>query len=173
MPILGERPVTSLDAKHPTLALILPKMDTKLEDTTMAGWWFNSFSTTLYPDDTGAIAVPSDTLSFVPSVEQAVVRGDSLYNPVTLTYKFDKPVAGEIIQRVPFEQLPETAASYVWYSTLVDTYITDIGMEQNVQAWMQQAAMALARMEAEHLKHRKYSTHRTNRFARIRSAMRG
>jgi hypothetical protein len=175
MPILGERPVTSLDAKHPTLALILPKVDTKLEDVTSVGWWFNSFNTTLYPDDDGEIAVPLDTLSFVPAYWQvaAIVRGDKLYNPETMSYVFDGPVAGELIQRVPFEQLPETAASAVWYAALVDAYVTDIGMEQNVREWMQQAADAQARMEAEHLKQRKYSTYNNPRFQRVRNALRG
>lgn len=173
MPILGERPVTSLDAKHPTLALLLPKLDTKLEDALAVGWWFNSFVTTLYTNDAGEIAVPLDTLAFVPSFTQAVVRGDKLYNPATMSYVFDYPVAGELIQRVPFEQLPETAASYVWYAALVDAYVTDIGMEQNVQKWMQEEAQARTRMEAEHLRHRKYSTYNNPRFQRVRNALRG
>lgn len=173
MPILGERPVSSLDAKHPTLALILPKVDTKLEDLTTTGWWFNSLKTTLYTDSAGGIAVPVDTLSFVPDCGAAIVRGDALYNPATMTYTFDGPISGELIQRVPFEQLPEVAAQVVWYSALVDAYVTDIGMEQNVQEWMRQAALAQARMEAEHLRHRKYSTYNDPRFQRIRNSLRG
>jgi hypothetical protein len=173
MPILGERPVTSLDVKHPTLALLLPKLDTKLEDVTSVGWWFNSFSTTLYQNEVGEIAVPLDTLAFVPTTVPSIVRGDKLYNPATMSYVFDFPVAGELIQRVPFEQLPETAAQAVWYAALVDAYVTDIGMEQNVREWMQQATEAQTRMEAEHLRHRKYSTYNNPRFQRVRNSLRG
>lgn len=173
MPILGERPVTSLDAKHPTLALLLPKLDTKLEDILIAGWWFNSFSTTLYTNTGGEIELPLDTLSFVPSFVHAVVRGPKLYNPDTMSYTFSSAVPGELIQRVPFEQLPETAAAAVWYAALVDAYITDIGMEQNVQKWAQEEAQARSRMEAEHLRHRKFSTYNNPRFQRVRDSLRG
>lgn len=173
MPILGERPVTSLDTKHPTLALLLPKLDTKLEDVSTVGWWFNSFNTTLYTDEAGEITIPLDTLAFIPLCTAAVVRGGKLYNPATMSYVFDSAVPGELIQRVPFEQLPETAASYVWYSALVDAYVTDIGMEQNVQEWMRQAGLAQVRMEAEHLRHKKYSTYNNPRFQRVRAALRG
>lgn len=172
MPKLGEHPVTSLNKKHPTLAILLPIIDTKIEDLTMQGQWFNTSDITLYPDSEGGIAIPADTLSFTPKDMQAVVRGLRLFNAATSSYVWKLPVAGTLIARLGFEELPESVASLVWYSALVDAYVTDIGMEQIVQAWMQQAQLAQARVLAEHLRNVKYSTKRSPRFARLRLAMR-
>lgn len=172
LPVLGERPVTSLDTRNPTLAMLLPKIDTKLEDAIGMGWWFNTFNLTLYPDGAGGIAVPADTLAFTPDRVQAVARGLRLFNPVTMSYVFDGPVPGVLITRVPFNELPESAASVVWYSTLVDAYITDIGMESSVNEWRSQVMQAEARMTSEHLRNKRYSTAASPRFQRIRNAMR-
>lgn len=172
LPVLGEHPVTSLDTKHPTLAILLPKVDTKIEDLTTQGYWFNAFNTTLYPDTGGGIAVPVGTLSFVPDTVPAVVRGTRLYNPTTMTYVFDSAVAGKIAMRLAFEELPEVVAQYVWYSVLVDAYVTDIGFESNVQVWQAQVQQAQSRMMSEHLRNMKYSTAASARFQRLRRAMR-
>jgi hypothetical protein len=152
--------------------MLLPKIDTKIEDTTTQGYWFNTFKITLYPDSNGEVAVPSDTLSFTPDITAAIVRGKRLFNPASMTYEFDGPVAGTLITRVAFDELPESAASLVWYSTLVDAYVTDIGMESSVNEWRSQAAQADARMTAEHLRNMRYSTAASPRFQRIRRALR-
>lgn len=172
LPVLGERPVTSLDTRNPTLAMLLPKIDTKIEDVSTQGYWFNTFKVTLYPDEAGEVAVPTDTLAFTPSKVEAIVRGKRLFNPDDMTYVFSGPVEGVLITRVPFNELPESVASLVWYSTLVDAYVTDIGMESSVNEWRGQAMNAEARMTSEHLRNRKYSTASSPRFQRIRQAMR-
>lgn len=172
LPVLGEHPVTSISTKQPTVALILPKIENKIEDLSMSGYWFNTFKVTLYPDAEGEVALPANTLSFVADVAQAVQRGRKLYNAETMSFVFAGPVAGILIQRLPFDELPESVASLVWYSTLVDVYVTDIGLESSVQVWQREAAQAERRMLAEHLKNMRYSTTRSPRFARLRSALR-
>jgi len=173
LPALGEHPVTSLNTKHPTLAILLPKIQNKLEDLTMMGWWFNTFKTTLYPDSEGGVALPTDTLSFVPMFDNAVQRGSALYNGDTQSYIWTAPIEGTIITRIPFDELPESMASYVFYSALVVAYVTDIGMENEVQLWQTEAAQAERRVMSEHLRNRKYTTQRSPRYQRIRHAMRG
>lgn len=172
MPKLGEHPVTSLDTKHPTLAILLPLIDTKIEDLTIQGLWFNTTEVTLYQDAEGGIAVPVGTLSFTPNTLQAVVRGRKLFNAATSTYVWTEPVKGVLISRLVFSDLPESMAGYVWYSALVDAYVTDIGMESNVKMWMSQAQLAESRVMSEHLRNVKYSTKKSPRYARLRLAMR-
>lgn len=172
LPVLGEHPVTSVDAKHPTLGTLLPKVETKIEDITLPGYWFNTFDYTFYPDPMGGIAIPGDVLSFVPENAAAIVRGKRLFNPLTMTYVFPAAVTGRLITRVPFEELPESVASLVWYSTLVDAYITDIGLEPSVREWQRQAADAERRVVSEHLRNMRYSTTKTARFARYKNALR-
>lgn len=172
MPKLGEHPVTSIDVKHPTLAILLPLIDTKLEDLTIQGLWFNTTEVTLYQDAEGGIAVPLGTLSFTPHTLQAVVRGSKLFNAATSTYVWTEPVKGILISRLAFNELPESMAGYVWYSALVDAYVTDIGMAQDVKMWMSQAQLAESRVMSEHLRNVKYTTKKSPRYARLRQAMR-
>lgn len=172
LPVLGEHPVTSTTTPSRTLAILLPLIDFQIDELTMQGQWFNTFAITLYPDVDGNIAVPDGTLSFTADTLAAVVRGAKLYNAETLTYVWTTPVPGIIITRVAFEELPESMASLVLYSALVQAYVTDIGMESNVQMWMGQAREAEARVLSEHLRNMKYSTRKSPRWAKRLRAMR-
>ncbi|APU03182.1 tail protein [Ralstonia phage phiAp1] len=176
LPKLGERPVTSLESRNPTLGVILPQIDMDIGQILMAGWWFNTyFNVDLFPNSEGQIDVPDDTLSFVTNAEStpAVQRGEMFYNPTNRSYKFDGKITGTLRQRLGFEDLPESAAQVVLYSSLVTCYSTDIGLEQIVQQWMQYARAAQAAMEQEHLRQRKYSIKQSRRYQNLRRAMRG
>ncbi len=152
LPVLGEHPVTSLTVKHPTLAVLVPLIASRIRTVSTTGLWFNTSDTTLYPDSEGLIAMPSNTLSFLPDTA---------------------PVVGRLAVLLPFEELPESAAAYVWYTALVDMYVTDIGMESNVRHWEERAAEAALMFQREHLRAVKYTTRRSPRYQRILSAMRG
>ena len=119
LPTLGEHPVTSLNTKHPTIAVVLPKIKLKVDDLTLQGYWFNTFKVTLYPDSEGGIAMPVDTLSFIPNSAPAIQRGRKLYNADKQSYIWAEPIEAVIITRVPFEELPESVALYVMYSVMV------------------------------------------------------
>lgn len=174
LPKVGERPVTSLEVNHPTLALILPEVDNAIKAALLKGWWFNEFKYTAHPALDGTITLGADTLAFVPLSGQplAVLRGLALFNPETLDYVWTAPVKGIVTQNLPFELLPESAAQYVWFSSLVNVYATDLGVAQELQVWGGQAQAAYTDMLAEHLRQRKYSTKNSARFQRLRSAMR-
>lgn len=174
LPKLGEHRVTSLDVKHPTLAIILPEVENELRQLLMRGWWFNEFDITLYPDTEGAIAVGTEVLSFTAHTpDSAVQRGSSLYNPITLSYVFDAPVKGRVRQYVSFDECPESAGQFVYHSALVCAYITDIGLASEVQAWSAKAAAAYSDLLSEHLRQKNYSTKSTAKWKRLRKAMRG
>lgn len=172
LPKLGEHPVTNLDINHPTLAIILPEVENELIQLLIRGWWFNEYNVTLYPDSEKHIVLGTDVLSFTPDCVEAAVRGTQLFNPTTLDYTWDAPVKGRVKQRVDFNKLPETAAQFVWYSALINAYVTDLGTTQDVQVWQTRAGAAFTQLLAEHLRNRKYSTTDTVRFRRLRAAMR-
>lgn len=174
MPKLGERPVTSLDTKHPTLAIILPVLEHQMREVLMRGWWFNTSRITLYPDSEGFIDKPQACLSFLPDGSlNVVVRGERMYDMTNRTFKFAGKVSGEYIEAIDFEELPESVANYIWYSTLVQAYLTDIGLEQIVEQWSNEAQSAEAVATAEHLRNKKFSTRKSPRFIRLRRAMGG
>jgi len=175
LPKLGEHPVTSLDSKSPTLGVILPEIDSQIDQLLQPGWWFNTFHVDLYPNSEGYIDVPEDTLSFVSDPQYGVIvqRGERFYNAATRNYQFTGKVSGKLIQRMSFEELPASAARFVMYSALVIIYLTDIGLEQVVQSWSAQANIAQAAMEQEHLRQRQFTIKQSRRYRNLRRAMRG
>lgn len=173
LPKLGEHPVTNLDISHPTLGIILPEMEETRQELLLEGWWFNEFEYTAFPDPEGFIDIGTETLSFIPHKEPAILRDGRLYNADTRSYVWDTEVVGLVKEDVPFESLPETAARCILYTATVAAVATDIGMTNEVQLWASRAQDARGALIAEHLRHRKYSTRGTRRFQRLRKALRG
>jgi Tail tubular protein len=169
---VGEHPVTSVTAKHPTLAILLPEIELELKTCLLRGWWFNEYDYTAYPDSEGRIALGTECLRFVPKCAYAAMRGQDLYNTRTRSYKWDDAVSGRIIEYVPFDRLPESAAQFVFYKAAVNTYIQDIGLTNEVQAWASNALMAEQQLLSEHLANKKYSSAKLHTFQRITSALR-
>lgn len=172
LPKLGEHPVTSLNTKHPTLAILIPQIETKIEDVLTPGWWFNTSNVTLYPDSEGGIALPDTILSFIADKHPAVARGLKLYNQGYRTFSWSEAVTGVLIEKLPFDELPESVAQVVLYSALVSSYVTDIGMEDDVRMWQAEAQDAERRMNSEHLKNMRYSLKNGRRFQKIERARR-
>lgn len=172
LPKLGEHTVTSTSAKHPTLGIILPNIELKLTKLLEHGWWFNTADTvTLYQDTQGKIARPVDLLSLETVDGPVAMRSDYLWNTVTGTDVFTRPITGRGIYRMEFKDLPETAARVVLYEGCVESYLTDIGKESIVAEWRLEAEVAMRDLKAHHLRQKRYSTQKSNRFLRIRSAM--
>ena len=174
LPKLGEHRVTRVDIKHPTIAIIVPEVENVLTQTCLQGWWFNEFYYTATRDSEGTITMGSDVLAFTPekSGPYAVLRDGKLYNPETLAYTWTENVRGVVKQSLIFDELPESAKQYVWYTALVTVYVTDIGLGKEVQLWQAMAANAYGEMLAEHIRQRKYSTKQSTRYMRLRRAMR-
>lgn len=171
LPKVGEHPVTTLNMNHPTLAIILPEMEAQRKSLLLPGWWFNTFTRTLLPDVSGIIAVPDDTLSFVPAYSDAIQRGARLIK-LDETEVFTEGVKGNAIVDVDFEELPQAAAEYVLYTSLVVVYATDIGVERELQVWQTLADRAEARLTSEHLRNMRHSTRRSRQYLNYRKALR-
>lgn len=174
LPKLGERPVTSTDSRSPTLAVVIPQIEASVRTLLTYGWWFNEYTTTLYPDSEGYIALPSNTLKIVTTRDfQGVQRNLRLFDMASQTDKWTGPVTATITSLLDFEELPESAAAAALYSALVIIYATDIGLEEVVRVWSGLETTARATMEAEHFQNMRYSTRNSRRFRNLRSAMRG
>lgn len=173
LPAMGEHPVTRVDVKHPTLAVILPVVQSKIDNILLRGWWFNEFRYTLHPDIQGGIAMPDSTLAFIPDEGfEGTVRGSRLFNSSTLDFTWAESVSGVLQIRLPFEELPESVANYVFYSALVQIYLVDVGLESVVGEWKQIAKEAEFLASNEHLRNKRHTTRKSGRYARLRAAMR-
>lgn len=173
LPALGEHVVTRIDTRHPTLAVILPVVELKIKECLMRGWWFNEYPYTAYPDTEGLIAMPSNTLAFLPEgTVDASIRNYKLYNPSTRNFVWAGPVKGLLQENLAFDELPESVATYVFYSALVQIYIVDIGLESVVQKWEGYATSAEYTATQEHLRNKKYSTRNSRRYGRWMRSLR-
>lgn len=173
LPKLGEHPVTSLTSKSPTLAIVLSMFKDKIKESIMQGWWFNTYRTTLPIGPEGEITLSPDTLSFVADAYECSIRKRQLHNSADNTFVWAAPVEGTAIMYVDFDDLPESIASLVYYTVLVEAVITDIGLTEEVRAWQAEIGAAGRRALSEHLKNKRYSTQTSRRYQRIRRAMRG
>lgn len=173
LPKLGERPVTSLELKHPTLAVLLPIIEQTRIRTLQRGWWFNEYEYTAPLNGDSEIDVGTDVLSFVPHCAgTATVRGSRLYNLQTLTFTFTEPVKGLLRQDVEYDDLPLSAQDYIMNAALVEAFGTDIGISAEIQLWQTLAGRAWSDLLAEHLKQKKHSTRNTRAWGRLMFALR-
>lgn len=174
LPKLGERPVTNLQVKHPTLAILLPIIDQTKRTLLLKGWWFNEFPYKAFPGNGGEIAMGIETLSFVPTYrDTATLRGGKLYNPITLSYVFTEPVEGRIRQNMEFNELPESAANYVFYAALVEAFTTDLGVTQELGVWQALAGQAHSDLLGEHLRQKKFNTRSSRRWRKFAWSLQG
>lgn len=174
LPKLGERPVTSLAVRHPTLAILLPIIAQTQKTLLLRGWWFNEFDHKAFPGTDGEIAMGTDVLSFVPKLpNQAVLRALRLYNPETLSYVFTDPVEGRVRVTMDFDELPESAANNVFYAALVEAFTTDLGVTQELGVWQSLAASSYSDLLAEHLRQKKYNTRNSRPWRRFVRALQG
>lgn len=173
LPKLGERPVTSLTQKHPTLAILLPIIEDNRRKTLARGWWFNEYDYTVPLTETSECEIGEDTLSFVPFMpDTAVARDTKLFNPKTNSYIFTAPVQGRVIQDVDFDLVPESAQRYVYYSSLCEAFVTDLGVTEDFKVWTSNAAQAWSDLIDEHVRQKKFNTKRLLQWRKLRRAMR-
>lgn len=175
LPILGERPVDSIESRNPTVAVIRNAIRDKTSDLHMQQWWFNTFKTTFYPDPQGEINIPSWVVAWVPDRIPSVGRGGKLIKTDDMSSAWDIGVGveGTVRVDVDFEDLPQVAATYVLYSAMSHAYLTDIGLEDTVREWQRQEQLYYNKLVTEHLRNRKYSTRNSPRYRRYFMAVQG
>lgn len=174
LPKLGEHPVTNLNSRSPTMAVLLPMFESRTRDLIAPGWWFNTHCTTLYHDpETGEIALPPTAMSFIADDAVCSIRGGKLHDSDGNTFVWNRAVSGTMIDYVPFEELPESAAAYVFANVAVEACVTDIGLTDEVRVWQTQIAPTYATMMSEHLRNKRYSTTNSRRYKNLRRALRG
>lgn len=168
LPYMGEAQVTSVDARNPTVALIV----SAIEDHQMAllaeGMWFNTAKRYLYPDSEKQIFTPANTLS-IYSLENRILenRNGKLYDMDKGTFNFDARVYVDIKEYLAFEDLPLYARYVLMLQAAIQVYVQDYGPENTIQVLYKELAKYQNLLRQEHLRKQAYSTVRTNRAARF------
>lgn len=105
----AEQPLASLTDPHPMVPVCLGIIQEERNALAAQGWWFNTVTTTLQPDHTGAVLVPTAAIE---------VKADG-YTPVDgrlLTWDGrdpSGPVQAKLFLFCTTQQLPEVAAAYL------------------------------------------------------------
>lgn len=168
---LGEYPVTTVEAKNPTVSIILRAISQECKEVQLRGWWFNKYKTKLLASQDGKIQAPADLINWTWVDHPSTVRGNLIIDTQNMTpdwrVKGEGSVEGFITIEIDFEELPPSVANWVVKRALVTAYINDFGYEEIVQEYQRQAAMLESQVMDDHLKHQRYDTAKSNRFQRI------
>lgn len=176
LPHLGEAPVTSVDARHPTVALIVQALTLARQALLSEGWWFNEETRTLYVNPDGLLPTPINLLALYSDTDTVLEpRGDYIYNLSAGTGVFtpNTPYTVRLVVDLPFEHLPTYVALYLQYTAAITVYTQDFGVEKVVSALGQSAAMAYNMLEQEELRKRRYTGTANRAMYEITSALRG
>lgn len=174
LPYFGEAPITRIDNKHPTVAMITTVMQQVRKNLLAQGWWFNSRETTLYPDSDGHIQAPVSAVSIYSRDRMSIeIRGKLLYNVDEGTTIFKQGIKVCIHEDMQFQDLPRTAAYWVQCRTAMSTYAKDYGMQDILQQMQTREDEAYNQMLRQHLRKKRYSTMRSPVAHRYYSALEG
>lgn len=163
LPWMEENKVTTVDTKHPTVALVLDKIDLNREKILSEGYWFNTESKKFFITPEGEVIKPVNLLAMYPKDKelQYEIRGSKIYDLGNSTYQIPTPFEASIRVDLTFEELPESAARTVMWRAGIDAYVPDYGVAAVVQILMAREAEAFAMLQREHLRKVNYSAMRS------------
>lgn len=120
MPIPSTVDIDSLDELHEAKIVRNNLLQVSRELQTK-GWWFNREPWTFIPDSTtGKILIPVTALSIRGASKTVINRGATLYSLDDTSYVFTDPVDCVVVWEINFEDLPETFAEFITYTTAQD-----------------------------------------------------
>lgn len=174
LPYFGQAPITKIDYKHPTVAMITTVMDQVRKNMLASGWWFNSRETVLFPDSQGHIQAPTSAVSIYSRDRMSIeIRGKFLYNVDDFTTIFTQGVKVCIHEDIKFEDLPRTAAYWIQCRTAMSAYAKDFGLEDIIQEMQVREQEAYNELLREHLRKKRYSTMNSRSARKLYSALEG
>jgi len=175
LPFMTENTVTSLSAKHPTVALILNRIENARLLALTDGYWFNEETRTFYPTPENTIAVPIDLLSMYPSDISLnyEIRGGFFYDLNLGTGTIATAFTAKAVVDLPFNQLPVFAALAIQWRAAVEVYSGDFTVDTTVQLLKGNETEARGLLEREHLRKKRYSAMRSSPGFNLRNALRG
>jgi len=152
----GELPISSLQASHSLLPAATQRLDSVLASVLSTGWWFNreKAKLTVQPSDS-RIYVTGDTLSCRAPVG-IVQRGRVLYDAVNGQYEFTSPVAVTLIRRLPLDQIPEIAVSYIAARAVQEFQADYDGDSEKTRLYRDTAEAARRLLNAEEIRQVQY-----------------
>lgn len=174
LPYLQAPAATSTTDRSPTVQAVLRGLGVERTTLLSKEYWFNSRRTELGTTPEGKIETPSGVLALYPegTYDNIEVRGEYLYNLTDSTFQFDAPLKVRLVEDLPFEELPEAAASAVQWAAAIGAYVPDWGMDDSARYMAARLLEATTALDREHLRKRKYTSYNTPAAAAIVNALR-
>lgn len=170
--VVGESPITDLNSPNPSLGLVRNYLDEARLLLLSRRWWFNDVEVTLQPAVDGVVHVPYKVLDlYSPDEVLYSVRTQELFDIAKQSKFIGKEVTLRLSLDMSLDLLPEVAAQWVAYTAASSMYADDLGVDQNMQSIQARANSAWSMLHTQELRQRRYSTNKTKRMARIRSAL--
>lgn len=159
---IGERAQVSLETRHPSVVQAVAVLESNDYDFQGRGWWFNKeVNVRLMPDaNSGEIRIPAESMEFrlSPNCAHArdggryVPRGTRLYDTVNHTYNIGAAVSADMTLRVPIENLPPQAFTYLKHLAAQAMYEDEDGDNQKLQRLSERKAFAWQQLQAAQFK---------------------
>lgn len=111
----GDSPVSSLGAEAGLETLAAEhRLDVDDKEVQAQGWYFNTFDRTYTQDVDGNIFLPPSVLYISgPRNTRYAIRAGKVFDLLNDTFTFTGKLTLQIIEKLPFEDLPEVARQYV------------------------------------------------------------
>ena len=152
---VGMRPVTSLIGTHRLLPGALACLEEANRSVQAKAWWFNKETATLQPATDGFIYLPNDCVKVLTKDRNLIKRGDRLYDRDAGTFTFSSSVTLFMCREVPFEDLPDVAATYISDTAILAFQRTYDGDSQKTTDLRRTLAESRVEINAEETRHNK------------------
>lgn len=170
--VVGESPVSDLNSPNPSLGLVRRYLDLAQDRLLSRRWWFNDIQITLQPATDGRVHVPYAVFDVYSDdgTLYSVVNSE-LFDIQAQSFIIGKAVNLRLSIAVAFEHLPEMSQQWVAYTAADSMYADDLGVDGNIQHVQMRIKQAWDTLFSQELRHRQYSTAKTARAKRLRSAL--
>jgi hypothetical protein len=118
---IGQAPVTTLDYKNPETAMIARTIQEVSNQVQSEGWVFNTETEYPFaPDSTNQIKIPNNVIELDTSAIEGpgvdvIKRQGKLYDKISHSYDFQRPVRCDVVWKFDFEDLPHPFKQYITY----------------------------------------------------------
>lgn len=146
---LNELPLDVADAVEDIqIAVIVDKwLDISKRKVLSYGWNFNTLTMNLVPNNLGYISIPQTFLSVDGTgTTDLVVRDWKLFDKDTLSFIFTDPQEVEVIEDIPFDDIPFHYANYIIQFASLQSYINIVGNNDDIA--VRRESLNAARIEA-------------------------
>lgn len=154
----GLAPVADANSQHPSYRTAKMTLDAVSSDIQSQGAWYNKSTIVLQPTVDGNVYIPQ-TATYCSPVDEddsaLVIRGARLYDKSTRSYSIGRSVTVDLIEVLPFNDLPEPARQYVTKRAVYEHFVNKGGQDPKLSEYKNQLAQALLFYNRENLRNSK------------------